>query len=328
MNFDPIKWDRSQVARGAYFLQSSSWGRFQDQYGSTPHYLMQPGWSCLLLERKTPLGKYLFAPYGPTLESNEQLAAALAYLKDYAKQMGFDWLIIEPMMPGGSAVLKAHLPKLGARPSSHSREPDLTRIIDLSVHAEDLLASISQSTRSLIRKNQREKFLSFKTSTDPADIGIFIEMLKAVTDRNSVHFFPDEYFKQQAQVLMPSGMLRLELALQDGKAIASALFHDYGKMSTYSFGASLPAARQTSASALLLYQAMLNAKTRGMNKMDLFGIAPDDAPPTHPWLGFSSFKRKFGGEVVAFAGAWDIALSPRYRVYRAAQTARKLKRRH
>lgn len=328
MEFDPAEWDKRQKDRGAYFLQSSLWGDFQTQVGSRPHYLMDTGWSCLLLERKTPLGKYLFAPYGPTLNSNQELAAAIKRLRAYAKDAGYDWLIIEPMIPGGSHILRAQLPKLGARPSSHGREPDLTRIVDLTMSEPELLASISQSTRSLIRKNQREKTLNFKTSANPADIAIFIDMLKAVTERNRVHFFPDDYFYKQAEVLMPAGMMVMETAVLDGKAVASALFHDFGTMSCYTFAASLPEARQTSASALLLYQSMLNSKRRAMTKLDLFGIAPDDAPSSHPWAGFSSFKKKFGGEVVAFAGAWDIPLTSKYRFYRTAQAARRIKGRH
>ena len=327
METDPKEWDKSQAARGAYFLQSSSWGDFQKSAGHPPHYLAEEGWSCLLVERKTPLGRYLFAPYGPTLDSEKDLPAALHALKAYARQMRFDWLIIEPMGPPSESLID-NLLKLGARKSSHGREPEYTRIVSLAGSAGEILASISQSTRSLIRKNRREDFLSFQTSNNPKDIDIFIEMLKTVTHRNSVHFFPDEYFRKQAEVLMPAGMLAMEMALQNGKPVASALFHDYGKMSAYTFGASLPEARQTSASALLLYQAMLNAKKRGMEKMDLFGIAPEGAPPNHPWAGFTSFKQKFGGEVIQFAGAWDIPITSKYRLYRAAQSARQLRKRH
>jgi lipid II:glycine glycyltransferase (peptidoglycan interpeptide bridge formation enzyme) len=73
---------------------------------------------------------------------------------------------------------------------------------------------------------------------------------------------------------------------------------------------------------------MINAKHRGMQHMDLFGIAPDDAPASHPWQGFSAFKKKFGGSVVQHAGTWDIPLTGKYRLYSSAQRARKIFKRH
>jgi lipid II:glycine glycyltransferase (peptidoglycan interpeptide bridge formation enzyme) len=73
---------------------------------------------------------------------------------------------------------------------------------------------------------------------------------------------------------------------------------------------------------------MVNAKGRGSQLIDLYGIAPDDAGPRHPWAGFSAFKKKFGGQVVEYAGTWDLPLTNKYRIYRTAATAKKvLKRR-
>jgi lipid II:glycine glycyltransferase (peptidoglycan interpeptide bridge formation enzyme) len=323
------RWDERQLKLRAAFLQSSLWGKFQAAVGSKPHYLAEKDWSCLLLERRTPLGNYLFAPYGPTLSSPAVLPDAVSMIKKYAKDRSFDWVIIEPLSAGGdSQELIDGLIKMLTQKSSHNREPDLTRIIDLKPSPDEILASISQSTRSFIRKNQREKLVSFKSSSNPSDIGIFIEMLSTLSQRKKVRFFPDNYFEAEAKILMPAGMMFLEIALQDGTPIASALFHDYGKLTTYTFAASLPQARHLNASALLLWQAMLNAKSRGMEKIDLYGIAPDNAPRSHPWVGFTSFKQKFGGEIVRLAGTWDIPISGRYRLYRSAQSARRLIRRH
>jgi lipid II:glycine glycyltransferase (peptidoglycan interpeptide bridge formation enzyme) len=223
--------------------------------------------------------------------------------------------------------LEKTLEQSAALPASHSTNPQMTRVIDLKPPAEEILASISQSTRSLIRKNQRENFLRFKTSTNPGDMEIFVRMLDTVADRNQVRFFSQDYFEKQARLLMPKGLLHLEIAQGADKPLAAALIHDYGGMSTYTYAASLPEARQTSASALLLWQAILDAKQRGAQRMDLFGIAADDAPASHPWQGFSSFKKKFGGEIVNHAGTWDLPISGRYRLYRQARRANHLLRR-
>lgn len=329
MDNPPNDWDQKQLKCSASFLQSGGWGGFQAQVDAEPFYLSQDGWSCLLLKKRNRIGTYVFSQYGPSVDSARALEDALDYLVDYGRRLGAGWLSLEPMSSKLTAdEIKAQLRAHGARPAARHREPNLTRIIDLSPSPEDLLASLSQSTRSFIRKNQREKFISFKTSTDPGDIFIFTKMLGVVAKRENIYFYSDEYFKKQAEVLMPTGMMHLEIAMQDNKPIASALFHDYGQMTSYTFAGSLPEARKNSAAALLLWQAMLNAKTRGMKKMDLYGIAPDNAPINHPWAGFTSFKAKFGGQVVEHAGTWDIALSQKYKFYRTAHKIRRSIKRH
>jgi lipid II:glycine glycyltransferase (peptidoglycan interpeptide bridge formation enzyme) len=329
MNTKPQDWDDEQVKKQASYLQSGLWGELQEAIGLKPHFISGKDWSCLLIERKTPIGRYLFAPYGPTLDGLQALPACVDSIKQYARKAGFDWLTIEPYSPGAdSTKIRELLKKSGAKVSDHNREPDLTRVLDLTPPPEAMLAQVSQSTRSFIRKNQREKFVSFQTSTDPADITIFTHMLSKITERKNVHFFPDEYFQKQAEVLMPAKMMFMELAVQAGRPVACALFYDYASMSSYTFAASLPEARKTSASALLLWQSMLNAKKRGNKTMDLYGIAPEGAPLSHPWAGFTSFKQKFGGEVIQHAGTWDIPLTRKYRLNRSVKSARKILKRH
>jgi lipid II:glycine glycyltransferase (peptidoglycan interpeptide bridge formation enzyme) len=324
MDIDTAAWDKNQKVAGASFLQSSGWGQFQDAMGNKTHYLFEENWSCLLIEKKTPLGNYLFGPYGPTLKNEHSLPDAIAAMKKYARQAGFDWLTLEPFSQyAETSIIRDATKQSNARPSDHNREPDLTRILDLKPSEDEMLASISQSTRSFIRKNQREQFVTFRTSTDPADIGIFIEMLGKVTERKNIVFFSDEYFMKQADILMPSGMMYLDIALFAGKPVASAIFNDFGKTCNYTYAGSLPEARQTSASALLLWQAILNAKKRDMELMDLYGIAPDGAPSSHPWYGFSEFKKKFGGQIVERAGTWDIPLSSKYWLYRTVKSGRR-----
>ncbi len=49
---------------------------------------------------------------------------------------------------------------------------------------------------------------------------------------------------------------------------------------------------------------MLWAKARGYAWYDLYGIAPP-GQPEHQWAGFSSFKRKLGGQDFNFIPALD-----------------------
>jgi lipid II:glycine glycyltransferase (peptidoglycan interpeptide bridge formation enzyme) len=327
MAMDSDNWDRKQQGRGASFLQSAQWAKFQESMGLKYRLLEDKGWSCLLLEKTGRFGKYLFAPYGPTLDTSADLSDCIEALVAQARQAGADWLKLEPLAASGAEPLDDILAARGALRSVHNVEPALTRILDLSPAPDELLAGISQSTRSLIRKNQREGTLTFQTSVKPADMAAFASMLDTVAERKGVSFFSEDYFIAQAQQLMPAGMMFLEQAYAGKTLVGAAVMHDYGEFGSYTYAASLPEARHLSVSALLLWQAILNARSRGIKKMDLYGTAPDDAPPSHPWYGFSTYKKKFGGEVLALAGTWDIPLSRKYRLYRAAQTAHRILKR-
>lgn len=309
-------WNTRQQALGASFLQSAEWESFQQTLGYKTYTLQGEGWSCLLVQRSSRLGTYLLAPYGPTVTTAPELSDALTAIVAHGREVGVDWIRLEPcldmrhdtkvQLPAGVKTVKA----------PHQMNPELTMLVDLTPSEDDILAKVSQSTRSYIRKNQREHMLTFKTSTNPNDIDLFVDMLQAVSDRSRAHFYSRDFFTKQAQALMPTGMMRLELTLQDGKPIASAVMHYFNDVATYTYAASLPEARTTNASALLLWQAMMNSKAAGMHTVDLFGIAPDDASSQHPWYGFTSFKKKFGGTAVHRGVTTDIPLRPIYRLYR------------
>lgn len=312
-----------QTGLPAPFLQSPLWGEFQESIGNKAHHLSGSGWSCLLLEKSTMLGKYLFAPYGPVLASSMYLTPAIGTIRAEAVRLGADWLRFEPIVDDDTAAkLKNQLVSNGCMPAPRDIDPPATRIINLLPPVDDLLASLSQTTRNRIRKNGREATIGFRTSVQPSDISIFTSMLDNVAERQRVSFFPKNYFEDQAGCLMPRQAMRLELAYQADLPLGAAIIHDWGDTAYYTYAASLPEARNKDVSGLLLWQAILNAKDRGIKAFDLFGIAPPNADSSHPWYGFSSFKEKFGGEVVEYAGTWDLSLSYRYRLYRSVRDIR------
>ena len=62
------------------------------------------------------------------------------------------------------------------------------------------------------------------------------------------------------------------------------------------------------ASYALQMAMMRHARAAGATVHDLWGIAPEDAAPEHPWYGVGLFKKGFGGRPVAWAGTWDIVV--------------------
>lgn len=321
------EWDKLQNKLDASFLQSSAWQSFHNSLSAQTYRLSGDGWTCLLIKKQSRYWSYLFAPYGPTLSDETMLGSALKAITALAKAEAIDWLRLEPTK--GVSVnsdFSSQLSKYGAKKAPKSVNPSLTRIVDLSPNEDDLLAKISSSTRTFIRKNNRQPVLDYVTSYDPKDMRLFVDMLDKVSARNKVSFHPDpsQYYVKQARALMPHKKMRLEIATKDNKALACAVMHDYNQTTTYAYAASYPEARKYSASALLLWQAISNAKKIGLTKLDLFGIAPPGADANHPWHGFTAFKEKFGGEVINHGGTWDIPLTRRYHIYTSLLKATRL----
>ncbi|MBX4188810.1 peptidoglycan bridge formation glycyltransferase FemA/FemB family protein [Candidatus Saccharibacteria bacterium] len=328
-DYAPEKWDELQRHLGSTFLQSAGWAEFQRAMGHQVHLLAGEDWSCLLISRKAQIGSYVLAPYGPTIGPKADSGKIFEEIKRFGRLHKLDWLRLEPVIAGKSVDEQKRLIRnAGGRVAANEFEPSMTRIVDLTRPSDEILASFSQTTRNIIRRNQRESTITFKTSSQPADISILTAMLEHVAKRQQAVFFGPEYFKTQAELLMPAKLVRLEVAYDGDKPVAAAWIHNFNDTAYYTNAASLPEARDKNVSALLLWQVMLNAKKNGNHRIDLFGIAPDDAGPKHPWYGFSGFKKKFGGEVVERAGTWDFPLTAKYKLYKSALMLSKLGKRH
>lgn len=305
-----------------HFLQSAAWEAFQKSLGRKTYRDQGDGWSYLAILENGASNTRLYTPYGPELENEKALNVAIASLKAYAKAENATFLRIEPVFPASSSTLKA----LGFKPVSYQQlNPSRTQVIDLSPSSEEILAQMGQNSRNLTR-NYANKGITVKTSVNPNDISILTGLMTGVADRNGITPHSADYFKKQAEVLFPLEAATLYYATFEDKPIAAALVYDSESTRYYAHAAADDTFRKLSAGTALLGQMILDAKQKGLNSFDLYGIAPDNQP-NHPWAGFTKFKQSFGGQPVDFAGAWDLPLKPAsYLLYRTYQTLRRIVR--
>ena len=81
-------------------------------------------------------------------------------------------------------------------------------------------------------------------------------------------------------------------------------------------GAQSETGRKLHATGILTIELILDAVQNGQKTFDFWGIAPEGAPATHPWAGFTAFKKTFAGREVKYAGTYDLPTDPlRYRLY-------------
>ena len=302
-----------------HFLQTKAWQTFQESLGRKSISDKGKGWSYRAYLESGSGNTRLYAPYGPTTSSPEGFHRAIESLKQAAVKQSATFLRIEPIAGTDSTALR----KLGFKPVTYQKlNPTRTQIIDLSPSSEDILKQMSQNSRNLTR-NYSKKGIEIRSSTDPTDIEILIELLAKVARRNHITVHSDDYFRKQASTLLPIGAARLYTASLDDTVIAAALVYDSSDTRYYAHAAADDDYRKLSAGTALVGQMILDAKAAGLKYFDLYGIAPDNQP-NHPWAGFTKFKQSFGGYPVDYLGAWDLPLKPLpYYIYRYYQSIRK-----
>lgn len=114
---------------------------------------------------------------------------------------------------------------------------------------------------------------------------------------------------------------------KDGEIIAASLFFDYQGTRFYMQSAANLDFKHLPATVALLSHAIFSAKEDGLKTLDFWGIAPENADASHPWYGFTEFKKSFGGYEKIYAGTFDYLINPRkYHLYSLLRGINRIKR--
>lgn len=312
----------------APFLQSSAWGEFQSRVGRTAQRVLlvtdgQPVAGYQALTHTYPLGFHsLYLPAGPVFATAadhdspalwEALTGALAETAAAARAV---FTRIEPHQP---LEVARHVPVRRVA----SVQPSATHRIDLSRDEAALLAAMHPKTRYNIRLAERQG-VTVESGGD-GFLDAFIGLLAQTEHRHGVRFFGPAHFRTLWQTEACRPLLTGYRALFGGQTVAAILVLAYGDTAVYLHGGSSHAARQHMAPHLLQWTAIRQARAQGFHWYDFRGVAPVDAPTTHPWAGFSRFKRSFGGVDAVYPGAYDWVRRPFfYSLYRAIQQMRRV----
>ena len=137
---------------------------------------------------------------------------------------------------------------------------------------------------------------------------------------------PLERYRIAWGALSRAGRAAILEARREGELLASGMVVIEGDRSFYLFSGSRREERgepKRFASYALQWAMMRLARSRGVRHHDLWGVAPPDAGPDHPWHGVGLFKKGFGGREVHWAGSWDLVVDPTlYRLRAATGIAR------
>lgn len=305
------------------FMQTQKWAEFQKALGAETFFVDKT----LVIKYKLPLGKsYLYAPRFNGIEQIEDILRYCRVSDATARASGTRqhvFLRIEPEIEKNNKQFLSNLVKSGFTKINQESQPSKTLILDITKSESDLLAVMHPKTRyniSLAEKKGVE--IEIKNSLSQEGFGQVWGLIRKTSARDKFASFPCKYYKKLLEIFKNmeaqdinvrdySPYIIIFLAKHSGKIIAASLVMFYGETAVYLHGASDYDSRSLMAPFLLQWQAILEAKRRGIRYYDFWGS------DEKKWPGVTRFKKGFGGKEIEYIGTWDYVFRPIwYYVYR------------
>lgn len=282
--------------------------------------------ACQLIERGqgTPF-HYWASPGGPVVSSQEDARAVLEKVQSELRLRFAPFVRIEPS--------ERCIDMQGVRKVVDER-PSTTRILDLKAGAESVFSAMHEKTRYNTRLAEKKGVTVrevFKNDEDRERImSLFHALLRQTATRDEFSLHPwlhyvhliDVFCRETAAIPLESSFptLRFYTAWHEEAMIAVILCMSFGDTVSYLHGASSSDHRTLMAPYALQWRAIREAIAAGYRYYDVWGVAPEGSPATHPWAGFTRFKQGFGGEIIRRLGTFDIPLNPlQYMIYSVAR---------
>ncbi len=290
------------------FLQSDIWAEFKkDQGWGIKHAL-----GLLVMERKLPLGRsFLYIPELTLEEQDSGLAAlaaraqsALSHCKTPTTIFGRAEFLIPTDERRHDVLVKAHYVK------AHDEvQPEWRQEIDITQVLNDIKVQMKPKGRYNIGVAEKHGVVVEYDVSDEA-VNQFIALNDATAQRKKYVGRSGDYLRNLIKLLDKNGVGGLWVAKHEEEILAGAVINFWHNKASYLYGASSDQKRNVMAPHLLHFEIMAEAQRRGCAIYDMIGVAPLDAPESHPWYGISRFKKEFGGETVHYLGSYDRVFKP------------------
>lgn len=318
------EWEKFLLAHspGALF-QSWEWGEVQKKAGQAiyRHAIKEDrnlvGIAQIFVTRARR-GTFLHVRHGPvwSVQSKPYWREFLQKIALLAKKEGAWFVRVSPLIDN-TQEHRLFMHDLGLRPSPiHEVDAERCWVLDLDKSEEELLMAMRKTTRYEIRLAQKSA-VTVRTSTDPKDLKHFFALYEKTSRRQG--FVAHGSIAEEFEVFGREGKALLFLGYHQKNLIAATIVLFYGGQAIYHHGASIPS--KVPVSYLVQWEAMREAKKRGMLVYNFYGIAPENKP-NHPWRGITLFKKGFGGREINYIHAHDLPVSPFYVIPRTVELIR------
>lgn len=244
---------------------------------------------------------YLYCPDGPVLDwtRSDAFDVMEVFFKGACQMAGLTSVMFKPRILSGKLDFSKRYAKY-----TGDLESKFTRMIDLNLSEEELLAQMKGSGRRMLRMAQKAG-VQVQIKTDPQSIEAFYRLHIETARRNDFGTKSELLISRLCGLIAQKKQGHLYLAYWGGEVVAGALVVYFGGVATYFFAGSNALAHEHRAVYLLVWSIILDAKKEGMRVFDFGGITLN---PHNTWGGFSEFKEKFGGRVVDYEGKYVFQL--------------------
>lgn len=313
-SFPREEWD-DYLARteGGTIFQTWAWGEARRLSGWHPHRITIRGEDSSILAaaqlgvRKYGPLKVVYCQRGPVWSNVESLRNLLEEMRVFARKEEAVFLKVNPDLKLDApelAIFKAE----GYQPcASQEYMHQATYRIDLSRSEEELLRGMEGRTRRAIARSKRDG-VAVDTGQDSTILARFEALLDVTAGRRGFAAPEHALLEALRLRLSPLGRFHVHVSRALRLDAAAAVHLSFAGRCSYMWGGSTAdkLLKRTNASERLQWEAMLAAKARGDEVLDLHGVTLDaDGNPTG---GIALFKRGFGGDLVRLAGDLELPL--------------------
>jgi lipid II:glycine glycyltransferase (peptidoglycan interpeptide bridge formation enzyme) len=137
--------------------------------------------------------------------------------------------------------------------------------------------------------------------------------------------YSKDYLNKELQSFLLNKNVKIYSAYYNNELIAAAMIIYSNNSAFYHHGASNRKYPNITASELLQWTAIKEAKQNGLRFYNFWGIAGAEKSK-HPWSGLTKFKRGFGGYEEAYLHAQDHIINKKYWLNYLLETIRRIKR--
>lgn len=283
-------------------------------------------------------GNFLLIPHGPMVKKDfkfEILKVLLEKLKEIAKEEKIHFIRICPILERNQENAKI-FKELGFKDAPLHLHPEITWELDIKKSEDEILRQMRKTTRYLIKRAQK---IGVEIKPIPKEnLDLFYRLYLDTAKRHHFVPFSFEYLKKEVESFGNNALILGGYFKE--KLLAGGVFIFWQKISFYHHGASSKEFSQIPVSYLLQWKAILEAKKRGCQKHDLWGIAEvkkvknqtsgkekfEIENKNHPWAGLTLFKMGFGGKPRFYLKTKDYPISPFYLFNFLVEKIRKTKR--
>jgi hypothetical protein len=297
MSISAETWDEAldELSSPAPLLQTWGWGEVQARAGwSVERVRLGEAMASVQMRGVGPV-REAYVPRGPVPAT----AGSIDALVDWARRAKIAKLRLEPEAPPsfGDALTERGFAKV------EPTQPEHTRILTMRA-PDELLTTFKHGRRYNIRAGLRRGVV-VEEGKDAAELG---RQSAAVERRESINLPPRRYYELLLD-LLPWCRTYVGRHPETGEALSAVLVARHRGRAYHLFAGRSGEHPELMANDLAWWAAIRSAAEAGVKDYDLWGVPPPGAGADHPWHGLGFFKAEFGGEEIAYAGAWEMVLS-------------------